>query len=117
MSSVVLYHNPRWGKSRRVVALLEENDVVFKVIEYLKNPLGKDEVLQLSKKLKKKPIDFIRKNDLDFKNNILDKDILNDNKMAELITQFPKIMERPILVVGKNAVIGRPPENVLNLLN
>jgi len=100
-----------------VVALLKENDIVFKVVEYLKNPLDRDKILKLSKKLKKKPIEFIRKNDLDFKNNILDKDILNDNKMADLIVRFPKIMERPILVVGKNAIIGRPPENVLNLLN
>ena len=100
-----------------MVALLKENDIVFKVVEYLKNPLDRDKILKLSKKLKKKPIEFIRKNDLDFKNNILDKDILNDNKMADLIVQFPKIMERPILVVGKNAIIGRPPENVLNLLN
>ena len=100
-----------------MVALLKENDIVFKVVEYLKNPLDRDKILKLSKKLKKKPIEFIRKNDLDFKNNILDKDILNDNKMADLIVRFPKIMERPILVVGKNAIIGRPPENVLNLLN
>ena len=115
MSSVVLYHNPRWGKSRGVVALLEENKISYEVVEYLKNPLTREDVLSLSKKLNKKPIEFIRKNELDYKNNVLDKDILNDVEMAEFIAAYPKIMERPIVLKGEKAAIGRPPENVLGL--
>ena len=98
-----------------MVALLEENKISYKVVEYLKNPLTREEVLSLSKKLNKKPIEFIRKNELDYKNNILDKDTLNDVEMAEFIVEYPKIMERPIVLKGEKAVVGRPPENVLGL--
>lgn len=75
-----------------------------------------DDVLLLSKKLGMDPGEFVRKNEKDFKENKLEKMIYDNNKMAESISKFPKIMERPILVKGDKAVIGRPPENILELL-
>ena len=82
----------------------------------MKNPLGVDDVLLLSKKLGMDPGEFVRKNEKDFKENKLDKMIYDNNKMAESISKFPKIMERPIFIKGDKAVIGRPLENILELL-
>ena len=86
------------------------------MVEYLKNPLDVDIVLSLSKKLGLNPGEFVRKNERDFKQNKLEQVIYDDYKMAESISKFPKIMERPILVKGEKAVIGRPPENILKLV-
>jgi arsenate reductase len=98
------------------VSLLNENKINYTIVEYLKNPLGVDDVLLLSKKLGMDPGEFVRKNEKDFKENKLEKMIYDNNKMAESISKFPKIMERPILVKGDKAVIGRPTENILELL-
>ena len=116
MSDKVLYHNPRWGKSRKAVLLLEQNNIDFKIVEYLKNPLSVDEILVISEKLDKRPKDFIRKLEGDFKENNIISHIDDDKMLALSIEKFPKIMERPIFVNGNKAIIGRPPENVLSIL-
>jgi len=116
MPDLILYHNPRWSKSRGAVSLLKEYNLDFSIVEYLKTPLTPSEIISLSKKLGKAPSEFVRKNEADFKNNDLAKQLDDDHKMAEAIAKFPKIMERPIAVKGDKAVIGRPPENVLSLL-
>ena len=96
--------------------LLNEKNVDFDVVEYLKDPLTKDEILILAKKLGKRPKDFIRTSEKDFKDNNVESFINNDQALANAMEELPKIIERPIFVVGKNAVIGRPPENILTLL-
>ena len=116
MSKYILYHNPRWGKSRGAVSLLNENKINYKLVEYLKNPLDVESVLLLSKKLGLAPGEFVRKNEKDFKENNLETMMHDHNKMAVSISKYPKIMERPILVKGDKAVIGRPPENILKLV-
>ena len=116
MSNRVLYHNPRWGKSRKAVLLLEQNNIDFKIVEYLKNPLSVDEILVISEKLDKRPKGFIRKLERDFKENNIISHIDDDKMLALSIEKFPKIMERPIFVNGNKAIIGRPPENVLSIL-
>ena len=117
MPDLILYHNPRWRKSRGAVSLLKEHNLDFSIVEYLKTPLTPSEIISLSKKLGKAPGEFVRKNETDFKNNNLGNQLDDDQKMAEAIAEFPKIMERPIAVKGDKAVIGRPPENVLSLLS
>ena len=99
------------------MSLLKEHNLDFSIVEYLKTPLTPSEIISLSKKLGKAPGEFVRKNEADFKNNNLAKRLGDDQKMAEAIAKFPKIMERPIAVKGDKAVIGRPPEKVLSLLN
>ena len=116
MGKVVLYHNPRWKKSRGVVQLLEELNKEYEIIEYLKSPLSEKQVLDLSKKLGISPSRFVRKNETDFKLNKLENIVSDDLKMARAISKYPKIMERPIAVLGSKAVIGRPPEKILDLL-
>ena len=97
--------------------LLNDNNVDFDIVEYLKDPLSKDEILVLAKKLGKRPKDFIRMSEKDFKDNNIKSFINNDQAIASAMEELPKIIERPIFVVGKNAVIGRPPENILMLLD
>ena len=97
--------------------LLNDNNVDFDIVEYLKDPLSKDEILVLAKKLGKRPKDFIRTSEKDFKDNNVESFINNDQALANAMEELPKIIERPIFVVGENAVIGRPPENILMLLD
>ena len=99
------------------MSLLKEHNLDFSIVEYLKTPLTPSEIIALSKKLGKATGEFVRKNEADFKNNNFAKQLDDDQKMAEAIAEFPKIMERPIAVKGDKAVIGRPPENVLSLLS
>ena len=96
--------------------LLNKRKVNYTLIEYLKNPLSVDDVLLLSKKLGLDPGRFVRKNEKDFKENNLIKFIYDNNKTADCISKFPKIMERPILVKGDKAVIGRSHENIFKLV-
>ncbi len=98
------------------MSLLNESKINYTMVEYLKNPFDVEGVLSLAKKLGLNPGEFVRKNEKDFKENKLEEVIYDDHKMAEFISKFPKIMERPILVKDEKAVIGRPPENILKLV-
>ena len=97
--------------------LLKERDVAFTIREYLKKALSKTEVLKISKKLGLAPGEFVRKQEVEFKENELEKIISNDLEMAKAISRYPKIMERPIVVNQNKALVCRPPEKVLTLLN
>ena len=116
MDGFTIYHNPRWGKSRQTLQLLRDNGIEPKIIEYLKEIPTKEGVQSLAQKLGKRPSEFVRKGEADFKENGIADILDNDEKMFKAMNQFPKIMERPIVVKGNKAVIGRPPENVLELL-
>ncbi len=100
-----------------MVTLLDERKVKYRKIEYLKTGFTKELILALSKKLNKKPIDFIRKNNIDVKNNLQNVGVNSDESVINLIIDYPKIIERPIVVKGGVAIIGRPVDNVLKLLN
>ena len=97
--------------------LLDDNNIDYNIVEYLKEPLSIDEILVLAKKLGKRPKDFIRTSEKDFKDNDIKFLINDDRALAKAMEGLPKIMERPIFVVGENAIIGRPPENILTLLD
>ena len=112
---ISIYHNPRWGKSRESVKILEKSSSSFTIIEYLKTGFTYNELSDLLDKLNLSPIDIIRTNDNDYKNN--HSDGMSDKQLIELIIKFPKILERPIIVKGDKAVIGRPPKNIYQILN
>ena len=113
---IIIYHNPRWGKSRKSVQILDENNKEYQIIEYLKNPLTIKELKALGGKLKFRPSEFIRKGEQIFKDlNLLDK-LNNDNELYQKISEHPKLMERPIIVNGEDAIIGRPPENIFKII-
>ena len=98
------------------MSLLEQSGVEFTKVEYLKNPLNRDEILSLSNNLGMAPSGFVRKNEASYKENNFGGILNDDEALAEAMEKFPKIMERPIAVKGEKAVIGRPPEKVLTLL-
>ena len=112
---ITIYHNPRCSKSRQTLALIEEKGVDFTVKEYLKNPPSKEELKQIIDVLGIKPIDLIRKGEVEYKENFKGK-ILTDENWLDAMIEFPKLIERPIVLYKHKAVIGRPPENVHNIL-
>ena len=98
------------------MSLLEQNNINFTIVEYLKTPLTKEEILSLAQKLGKRPKEFIRRTESDFKDNNIKSLIDDDLRLSEAMEQYPKIMERPIYVSGDTAVVGRPPEEILSLV-
>jgi len=112
----IIYHNPRCSKSRQALQLLREAGIEPTIVEYLKTPLEKDVLKNISQLLGLRPKDFVRKTEKDFKDNYLSKSLEDDDKILEAMSLFPKIIERPIVVSGQEAVIGRPPENVQKLI-
>ena len=116
MSNVKIYHNPRCSKSRQALQIIKNHGIEPKVIEYLKEPLEKSELENIAKILGVRPKKFVRKNEAEFKDNNLAAKLEKDNDLFEAMLKFPKIMERPIIVSDFGAVIGRPPENVLKVL-
>ena len=115
--SITIYHNPRWGKSRSSVGILNDKGVKYNIIKYIENPPSPSELRIIAKKLNLKAKDFIRKSEQDFKNlNISEQKLNNDEEMFEIMSENPKIIERPIIINGNKACIGRPPENVLELI-
>lgn len=98
------------------MSLLKNTGTEFKIVEYLKQPLTKKELEALSDKLGLKPKEFIRKRESDFKDQKLSDKLEDSEALFNAMESYPKIIERPIAVMGNRAVIGRPPENVLSLL-
>ena len=116
MKEFIIYHNPRCSKSRQALQLLREAGIEPTIVEYLKTPLEKDVLKNISQLLDLRPKDFVRKTEKDFKDNDLSKSLEDDDKILEAMSLFPKIIERPIVVLEQEAVIGRPPENVQKLI-
>lgn len=117
MSQVTIYHNPRCSKSRQTRAILDENKIEYDVVEYLDNPPGEKELKAILAKLNKKPLEVIRTGESLFRElGLSAKDDRSDTEWIRIMAQNPKLIERPIVVKGKRAVLGRPPEAVLELI-
>ncbi len=112
---IKIYHNSRCSKSRNSLNLLNENNLKFEVVEYLKTPLNKKELIELISKLGIQAKDLIRKGEKDFKENFKGKE-LSEDQWVDAMIQFPKLIERPIVEKDDKAVIGRPIENVIELI-
>jgi arsenate reductase len=108
---IKIYHNNRCQKSRLGVKFLEKNKLDFEIINYLNDSLSMDEIKFLLKKLKIKPIDLIRKNELIWKTNYKNKK-LSDEEIVMAMVDNPILIERPIIVNGDKAIIGRPTEKI-----
>ena len=111
---VTIYHNPRCSKSRQTLALIEEKGIKPIIIEYLNNPPNQSTLKDIVTTLGVSPIHIARKKEA--KEEGIDLANLSDSEILEVMTETPRIIERPIVVAGRKAVIGRPPENVLNIL-
>ena len=111
-----IYHNPKCSKSRQTLAIIEEKTSKFEIVEYLQNPLKFNDYELLLIKLNLKPINIVRKNEQIWKDNYKGKEMGDDDIITALVDN-PKLMERPIVTTTTKAIIGRPPENVLELFN
>ncbi|MDX5151699.1 MAG: arsenate reductase (glutaredoxin) [Acidiferrobacterales bacterium] len=112
-----LYHNPRCSKSRQALALLQERGYAPEIIEYLKTPPDVETLKKLLGYLRLKPRDILRKKEKEYLELGLDNGSLTDEQILQAIVKAPKLLERPILVRGERAAIGRPTENLLPLLD
>ncbi len=110
------YHNPRCGKSRQCLAFLQEKGIEPELILYLKTPPNFEELKDVIEKLKIKPLELIRQKENIFKENFKGK-VLSDDEWIQAMVDYPKLIERPIIISKNDAVIGRPKENVLKLLS
>ena len=110
-----IYHNPRCSKSRQGLAILQDVQVEPEIINYIKNPITFTELKDILQKLAIPAIDLVRKNEAIWKENFKNKE-LSENDVIEAMITYPKLIERPIVINGEAAVIGRPPEKIKELL-
>lgn len=108
---ITIYHNPRCTKSRQGVAYLNDLGMDFETVLYLVNPIDSETLKSLLKKLNYTPIELVRKNEAIWKEQFKGKQ-LSDEQIIEAMIEFPKLMERPIIVKDSKAVIGRPTETI-----
>ncbi|QXI10522.1 arsenate reductase (glutaredoxin) [Pseudomonas zeae] len=116
MTDLTLYHNPRCSKSRGALELLEARGLTPNVVRYLETPLNAAQIKALLGKLGISARQLLRTREDEYKMLQLADESLSEAQLIDAIAQHPKLMERPILEVGEKAVIGRPPENILELL-
>lgn len=114
MTTLTLFHNPRCSKSRQALALLEERGAHVEVRRYLDEPLGADELRALIARLDGGHAALVRRKEAEWK--ALDADAADIEQVISALVAHPRIMERPIADDGRRAVIGRPPEDILDLL-
>lgn len=107
-----IYHNPRCSKSRCAVDWLKENSIDFEIVEYLKNPLSKDELQQILKQLNFPSSALVRKSEEEF-NQYIKGQVLSDDEILDLMVKFPKLIERPIVIGEDFTVIARPLDNLI----
>ena len=108
---ITIYHNPRCSKSRQGLQLLEESGKEFEVVKYLEITPTEKELADIIYLLGIKPIELVRKNEAIWKENYKGKE-LSDQEIIKAMIQNPKLIERPIVINGNKAVIGRPIENI-----
>jgi arsenate reductase (glutaredoxin) len=113
---VVIYHNPRCSKSRETLALLEKKGIKPTVIEYLKTPPSMGELREILEKLKLRPRELMRKKEPPYAALKLDNEQLSDDALIKAMVENPVLIERPIVVNGAKAALGRPPEAVTVIL-
>ncbi|MDN3493047.1 arsenate reductase (glutaredoxin) [Winogradskyella bathintestinalis] len=112
---IKIYHNPRCSKSRQGLSILEESGKSFEIIKYLENDFTSIELEDIIIKLGIKPIELVRKNETIWKSDYKGK-TLSDNEIIAAMVNHPKLIERPIVVNGDKAVVGRPPESILEII-
>lgn len=115
MSEIQIYHNPRCSKSRQTLALLEENGINADIIEYLKNVPSAEELKAVLAKLGLSARELLRKKEDAYKEHNLSDTSLSDDQIIAAMIASPKLIERPIVINGNQARIGRPPEQVLEI--
>ncbi len=114
--SVKILHNPRCSKSRQTLEIIREKGIEPMVVEYLKTPPSREELVDILTKLSMSPRDLMRKGEADYKDNNLADESLTDDQLIDAMLEFPKLIERPIVISDGQVRIGRPPESVSEIL-
>lgn len=112
---IEIYHNPRCGKSREGLQLLEKSGKNFKIIKYLEETPNKQNLEKILKLLKIKPIELVRTNEKIWKENFKNTNY-SDEELIEVMVKNPILIERPLVINGNKAVIGRPPLKILDII-
>ncbi|MDD1612681.1 MAG: arsenate reductase (glutaredoxin) [Methylococcaceae bacterium] len=113
---VKIYHNPRCSKSRETLQLLRDKGIEPEIVEYLKTPPSADELEEILQKLGIEPRDLMRKKEKPYDEHDLFDKSLDRQALIRAMVEHPILIERPIVIIGEKAAIGRPPENVLAIL-
>lgn len=116
MAKITIYHNPRCSKSRETLKILIEGGVEPEIIEYLKTPPDVETIEKIVDMLGCEPIDIVRKKEAVYKELGFDKKTPTRGQLLKALVENPILIERPIVVKGKKAVMGRPPENVKSMI-
>lgn len=114
---VTLYHNPRCSKSREALKLLQERGVEPEIVLYLEQPPTATQLRELLKKMQLDARALLRRGEDEYRELNLADESLPERALIEAMTKHPRLIERPIAIVGNRAVVGRPPERVLELLS
>ena len=110
-----IYHNPRCSKSRETLQIIKDAGAEVEIIEYLNVIPTKEELKLILMQLNLKPIDIVRKGEAVYKEKFKNSNF-NDDEWLTIMMEYPKLIERPIVIKGNKAILGRPPANVLDLL-
>jgi arsenate reductase len=113
---VKMYHNPKCSKSRQTLSLLMEKGIEPEIIEYLNTPPNADEITTILGMLDKTPREIMRTKESVYKEKNLDDESLDETSLISAMISDPILIERPIVIANGKAAIGRPPENVLDIL-
>jgi arsenate reductase len=117
VTKITIYHNPECSKSRAALALLEENDVSPEIIYYLETPPSIETLKSLLEKLGLQLQDIIRSSEDDYDELGFDDETLSEEIVLDLLQKHPHLLQRPIVVKGDKAIIARPPEDVLGMID
>ena len=113
----IFYHNPRCRKSRETLKLVEEKNIDLELVEYLKDPPTREQLKFILDGLGRKPLDIMRTQEKVFKElNLSKKDLKSDDEWIDIMIANPILIERPIFIYKNKVALGRPPENVLEIL-
>ncbi len=112
---ITIYHNPRCSKSREALEILEKHEQDYEVIKYMDELLSVEKLEKIIKLLKISPIELVRTNESIWKENFKNAN-LTDNELIAVMAKYPKLIERPIVINGNKAVIGRPTIKILDII-
>jgi arsenate reductase len=116
MTDITIYHNPRCSKSRQTLQLLRDRGIEPTIVEYLKQPLSPVQIKRILAMLRMSPRELMRKKEAEYAALNLANPKLSEGALIKAMAEHPQLVERPIVVAGTRAALGRPPESVLEIL-
>ena len=114
---LTIYHNPSCSKSRETLQILEYHKFLPRIIEYLDTPPSALKISEIVKKLGLAPIDLLRTTEKAYIDAKYQADLMTDQEIIEAIVKHPSLLQRPIVICGNKAIIGRPPATVMDIIS